>query len=556
MLTPAPDVDETDYDPPSAAALRVVIPDKERQSQFVNHLPRFYKDFKPEDIVSFEKGEPVPLKHIRWLGSGSFGGVEEVQHRFSGFRLARKRFHRRTTREMRERDFRTEWENLRHIRQHRHIIPLAGAYSEERDDNQEQQFYLLFELADCNLTNYLLRQSDQRDILYRLFGCLCVALKFIRPVSRHKDIKPDNILIRNSNVLLSDFGSAHTYPRGEKSSTHRPHPGAVTWKYSAPEVLAGAKRNSRADVFSLGCVFSEIIGAFAGETPGSILGESGLYGDSVGITAIKNWLSGVKTKQTQEDDDLLLPIEWSSKMVNKNPDDRPEMNSFVGEMVKECLRRRKLGVYFCEDCCEEYKQSGLLEAAAEGDDKVIQLLLREGVSVDTPTIGGETALQRAAEKGHTAVVRQLLDGGADVNTTDGGGRTALQLAADKGYEAVVQQLLDEGADVNVTDGGGWTALLLAAEKGHDVAVSRLLEAGADVDAEDAISGQTALHRAAAKGHTAVVRQLLDRGADVNTTDGGGRTALQLATEKGHEAMVQLLCQKRAYVDSGREAVGW
>jgi serine/threonine-protein kinase len=72
----------------------------------------------------------------------------------------------------------------------------------------------------------------------------------------HRDIKPSNIVrLDNGLIKLTDFGIAQT-PHGDLTQT-----GVVlgTPKYMAPEQIAGQRVDGRADLFSLGCVFYELL---------------------------------------------------------------------------------------------------------------------------------------------------------------------------------------------------------------------------------------------------------------------------------------------------------
>ena len=96
---------------------------------------------------------------------------------------------------------------------------------------------------------------------------------------RHKDIKPANILLlKDKNgkdtVSLCDFATAFRYGAREGGTTEGP---VKRWtrRYAAPEVHAHEKRNTSSDVWSLGCVFLEML---------SIIKESS-------IAAMRNFLS-------------------------------------------------------------------------------------------------------------------------------------------------------------------------------------------------------------------------------------------------------------------------
>ena len=97
--------------------------------------------------------------------------------------------------------------------------------------------------------------------LWKAYGCLASGLAFIhKQTIRHKDIKPQNILIHQGNVLFTDFGISVDFSEHGRSTTTG-HPQSFTRKYCAPEVANWDKRNSKSDVFSLGCVYAEILDA-------------------------------------------------------------------------------------------------------------------------------------------------------------------------------------------------------------------------------------------------------------------------------------------------------
>ncbi len=77
----------------------------------------------------------------------------------------------------------------------------------------------------------------------------------------------------------------------------------------------------------------------------------------------------------------------------------------------------------------------LLNAASgAGHEKIAQVLLAQGASVDAPSKNGETPLMKACRTGNQGMVRLFLDKGADVNATENDGLTALMFAAATGQE--------------------------------------------------------------------------------------------------------------------------
>ena len=88
---------------------------------------------------------------------------------------------------------------------HRHCVSLMCSYTDTR------VIAMLSEpVADMNLATFLDATPiplDRKQLLQISFGCLSVALAHLHGQGiRHKDIKPQNILIHANNILLTDFG--------------------------------------------------------------------------------------------------------------------------------------------------------------------------------------------------------------------------------------------------------------------------------------------------------------------------------------------------------------
>lgn len=219
-------------------------------------------------------------------------------------------------------------------------------------------------------------------------------------------------------------------------------------------------------------------------------------------------------------------------------------------------------------------------AARFGSVDDVQLLLLQGVAVQSSDDLGDTALAYAAIGGNTAIVRLLLEKGAAVDARNENGHTPLLHAAVsiEDCTAVIELLLDRGADIDARDGDRNTPLLRACAAleslflpvlappmfhEHDelVDMSRryqtvqlLLDRGAAIEASNRW-GRTALMEAC---NTPCVRLLLNRGAVIETRDDGGRTALMLAVRQRRENIVKELLSRGAAVhardNKGRTAL--
>ncbi|MGE5193223.1 MAG: ankyrin repeat domain-containing protein, partial [Deltaproteobacteria bacterium] len=175
--------------------------------------------------------------------------------------------------------------------------------------------------------------------------------------------------------------------------------------------------------------------------------------------------------------------------------------------IADTLIARGAGV----DAADRQGMTPLMWASWHGQTPVVELLLKHGADVHKKSRDGETALLKAAFQGHTAAVRVLIDAGAVVDESDKDGETALILAAAQGNQAIVRMLLERGASPRAATRRGWSPLMAAARNGHPAAVNLLLPVS-QVAAVDG-KGYTALTHALIGGNQAVVESLLAAGAE-------------------------------------------
>lgn len=141
----------------------------------------------------------------------------------------------------------------------------------------------------------------------------------------------------------------------------------------------------------------------------------------------------------------------------------------------------------------------LFYAAGDGDNKLIEELIKAGVPVDHAIGDGPTPLRAAVWNNRPASVRLLIEKKADVNGIGhdicGDIRgTALMNAIGWCRHECSRLLLDAGARVNIKDRYGSTALTGAALSGCSTCTHMLLDAGARVDLVDN-NGETILRHA-------------------------------------------------------------
>ncbi|KAJ5606268.1 serine/threonine protein kinase [Penicillium lagena] len=230
--------------------------------------------------VDFHTDETLPLSQGRFLGHGMNGGVFETV--VCGQTVAWKR--RYCRRQIGVQDLR-EMDILRKL-DGRHIIKLVGTYT-----HGPFLGLLLWPVAVCDLGTFLedvdklLQSPGTGDVgidytatitqclrslgidtpssastrLKQSIGCTSSAIAYLHQRSiRHKDIKPANILLSPAGLWVTDFGSSTDFTGISHSITQNGERG--TPKYFAPEVAEYEPNGRSADIFSLGCVFLEMIG--------------------------------------------------------------------------------------------------------------------------------------------------------------------------------------------------------------------------------------------------------------------------------------------------------
>jgi serine/threonine protein kinase len=206
-------------------------------------------------------------------------------------------------------------------------------------------------VAQHNLHEYYLLASTSPDFLSLLrsfLGCLASALQYIHSIKiRHRDIKPQNILVKNDRVFLTDFGIALDWEHLSRSTTTADS--GKTWTYAAPEVAKYERRNTTADVWSLGCVFMEIVTVLKGETVEGMrtffterTGNSRFYAN---IAHLPQWAKHLRSTGSPKDDVI---FKWVRAMLEEDAEDRPTAATLYRDIVSECEVQ---SVPFCGSCC-------------------------------------------------------------------------------------------------------------------------------------------------------------------------------------------------------------
>ena len=140
--------------------------------------------------------------------------------------------------------------------------------TEDAENPGTKYVYLIMEYMTMDLQKIIEENpfdNSSEDHLVIIFYNLLCAMSFLHKLGLiHRDIKPANILIdENCQVKICDFGFATPeFEIDQKSGSKRKRslsPHVQARNYRAPEVILTQKEyDSKIDVWSLGCVFSEL----------------------------------------------------------------------------------------------------------------------------------------------------------------------------------------------------------------------------------------------------------------------------------------------------------
>jgi serine/threonine protein kinase len=338
--------------------------------------------------VDYRKSEALPLTQGRFLGYGMHGGVYETS--CNGIALAWKRKY--CSRRVGHRE-RREIEIIKRL-QHRHVIRLVGTYT-----HGPFLGLLLWPVATCDLANLIedidwlhqpsqdqdqmqldhiateetSEQTSEREArlqalgfsttsleaarlcaisyLDRTIGCIAGAVAYLHKQEiKHKDLKPSNILLSPNGLWVTDFGTATDFSVLTTSATENGERG--TPKYFAPEVAVYAPCGRAADIFSMGCIFLEIITLCIGYSLEETMQLRSKNDKSfhANLEDIVMWFRrGRIASRTCADEHLMGLIR---SMMEKGPDDRPTADKVEEEIVMiSGLASVNGGSPYCNPCC-------------------------------------------------------------------------------------------------------------------------------------------------------------------------------------------------------------
>ena len=354
-------------------------------------IPRPWND---GDQIDIRVNEPLPLKYERPYRAGSFGMVNRVCDAFSGEVFALKQevvLDTESTARKTLAYLQMEAELLKRLR-HRHVVHLAKTYRRGNTFGM-----LLLPPASTDLERLLRRfRKDEpslmhgcrdsewlRPILLQSFGCLSEGLAYLHnTLIRHRDIKPANILFVHEDrdrgrFLWADFGRVNEFENVGESTTR----GTKVYprKYASPEISGPSIRGRSADIFSLGCVFLEILAALFKEIVP--LGEQPF---SEALVRVSSWATKIKEQNNR--DSAAQLVQLAIQMTREDPLQRPLISDVQLHLI-QLYSANTSDRFFCDLCWKQMNpHEDVVGAKNPSVSQVVDELLRLGRRFENETV--------------------------------------------------------------------------------------------------------------------------------------------------------------------------
>jgi serine/threonine protein kinase len=194
-------------------------------------------------------------QRLEVIGKGAYGEVYKAKHLATGELVAMKKEWPSSS----DSDEGVPFTAIREISilkelDHPNVVRLIDVFMRRTD------WWLAFELVSTDLKKYMERSQGGLEIhqIKHFMGQMCSAMDYCH--SRrilHRDLKPANILVTSEGDLkIADFGLARAISVPMRGYTHE----VVTLWYRAPEILLGGKQYAMPiDIWSMGCIFAEMV---------------------------------------------------------------------------------------------------------------------------------------------------------------------------------------------------------------------------------------------------------------------------------------------------------
>lgn len=286
--------------------------------------------------------------------------VDQVVSKATGKMYARKRINRVKTfghDSQAQRVYENEIKVLSKITDDDHLVKVRGTYIDRK-----YLVMLLEPVADRNLKQYMsggpLTSTVEQQRFRTYFGCLAHTIRFLHDASietLHKDIKPENILLKDGRLILTDFGTAFDWSKTGQSMTRSNAGDHRTPRYQSPEVANSSEFHRSSDIWSLGVVFLEMVTFLRGKCIAEMdtfLQNNGARHTAIhlNLDAATKWFEQLQLHGRGSPIDN-EPLSWIKRMLNREHHNRP-----TAAAIYQDVAAFHDGM-FCGRCCLDTESS-------------------------------------------------------------------------------------------------------------------------------------------------------------------------------------------------------
>lgn len=211
---------------------------------------------RPNTIVFDQDAKEFSVSEF--LGRGSFGDVYSIKENTTQKLFALKTLSTPFVDDTILKSFFNEGKLAQEI-VHPNVIKYY--YFHDGLQYKDLPMYIIMEYADGGTLENQIKERTKKsdyyanDELKYLFEQLINGMEAINSKLIHRDIKPDNILIQNNIIKISDFGLSKYVTQATRTSTFK---GIGCLPFLAPEGWKLENNTIQMDIYSMGIVFYEL----------------------------------------------------------------------------------------------------------------------------------------------------------------------------------------------------------------------------------------------------------------------------------------------------------
>lgn len=294
-----------------------------------------------DDVIGYfseskKESQIETYKRIKFLGLGNYAKAYLIQSTLNNIEYVCKDIDLSFSSEQEEKLSLQEVKILKKCK-HPNIIGFKEAFITRYPT---RALHLVTEYADSGDLHQKIESQKSENKLFsesQIINWLiqvCLALKYIHKLKIiHRDIKPSNIFLTKEDfVKIGDFGVAKALKKDQKNTDTS----VGTPLYMPPEVIDSEKYDYKADIWSLGITFFEIM-TFTLPFDGN--SQMGLFSNIIDFKK-KHSFNNNMTIYSEE----LINI--VRKMYSKDPNDRPTIDEIlkvpiIRENFKEFVKNYK-----------------------------------------------------------------------------------------------------------------------------------------------------------------------------------------------------------------------